>query len=67
MTSVKDAMENRQRQEELQNLYLQVSGLKQVIHCALCAVCSEEIGEEDFGQDVEEHLCHKRCEDVTHD
>ncbi len=46
---------------DLQASRTAIRRLQQLLSCAICAQCSDELGDEEFALDEEERLCHKRC------
>lgn len=50
-------------EDDLREARRLVSGLRNIIGHALCAICGDEIGEDSFGLDDDDHLAHQRCID----
>lgn len=52
-----------QQEEEMKGMRMEIVRLRQVISCAYCPVCSEEIADQEWEIDERERLVHKGCAD----
>lgn len=63
MTSFEESFAAIQRDEEMKALRLENARLRQVISCATCPICGEEIAVREWTIDAKERLIHAPCED----
>lgn len=61
MTDIGEELARIQAADTERALRLQVAGLRQLISCALCSVCGDELADMAPGTDDEGHLCHAEC------
>lgn len=54
-------MEKIKAEDDLRTARMQAAGLRQMISCALCALCGDEIADMEFDLDEAGHLCHAEC------
>jgi hypothetical protein len=59
---LKEALEEIRREGEMRGLMMENARLRQAISCAMCAVCGEEIADQDWTIDEDDRLVHKECE-----